>query len=319
MKKKLILLLSLMLLMSVIMYIVVSRFNNVSDDKNDIKVVTSFYPVYILTLNLTDQVPGVSVESLTDFSSGCLHDYQLTTDDMKSLSEADVFIINGGGMEEYLSDVIKNYPDLTVIDLSEGIAMLDSLEHEGEKNPHVWLDPDLYMKQIENGRRGLLSYIKNSEVSDKDEITEKINSNARVYTEKVEEIAEDVNQLLNQVRDMAENEEISNKVIIFHESFAYLAEKAGLNVAFSLEIDNDTPLSAGRIAEIIDIVKRENIRYLFAEKQYRDTISDRIREETGAGVYVIDSAVTGEADKDSYLNSMRNNIKKLEDAFEGSY
>lgn len=318
MKKKLAILLCLMLLLAAAVFAVIARNNDKSSKTNEenIRVVTSFYPVYILTINLTDQIPGISVDSLTDFSGGCLHDYQLTTNDMRLLSEADVFIINGGGMEEYLEDVIKNYPDLDIIDLSKGISMIESLEHEGESNPHVWLDPDLYMIQIENARQGLEDYIKNKAGENSTGMAEKINSNAGVYLEKVEDIADEMNKFLNLVKDMAENKNISNKVVIFHDSFAYLAGKAGLDVAFAVEIDDDTPLSAGQIAEVIDVIKKENIRYLFTEQQYGDTISDRIREETDAKVYVIDTAVTGDAGKDSYLKSMRSNIKTLQEAFE---
>ena len=70
------------------------------------------------------------------------------------------------------------------------------------------------------------------------------------------------------------------------------------------------------VAEVVDIIKQENIPYLFTEEQYDDTISDRIRDETDARVYVIDSAVTGDVDKDSYLKAMRRNIETLRKAFE---
>jgi len=318
MKKKILILLSIMLVVfaAVIAVITVNNNKELKTDEDNIRIVTSFYPVYILTLNLTDQVPGIKVESLTDFSAGCLHDYQLTTNDMRLLSDADVFIINGGGMEEYLEDVIKNYPNLTVIDLSKNISMLESLEHEDESNPHVWLDPDLYMIQIENARQGLEDYISNITAKNQSEITEKINSNAGVYLEKVKAISDEMNRLLDMVNDMAENKSISNKVVIFHDSFAYLAKKAGLDVEFALEIHDDNPLSAGTIAQVIDIIKKENIRYLFTEQQHGDTISDRIKEETNARVYIIDTAVTGDADKDSYLESMRKNIETLKEAFE---
>lgn len=321
MKKKLIILICLMFVVAAAVFAVIA-FNNKNKteyetEENSIRVVTSFYPVYILTLNLTDRIPGIKVDSLTDFRSGCLHDYQLTTDDMRLLSDADVFIINGGGMEEYINDVISGYPNLTIIDLSKGITMLESMEHEGEKNPHVWLDPELYLLQIENARQGLEDYINTTTDKNKASVTEMINTNAGIYKEKVGEIAEEMERILNTVMNMAENNNISNKVGIFHESFAYLAGKAGLNVAFELEIDDDTPLSAGDIAEIIDMIKRENIRYLFAERQHEGTITDRIKEETGAEVYIIDTAVTGDANKDSYLKSMKDNIETLEKAFEG--
>jgi zinc transport system substrate-binding protein len=323
MKKKLFILASVMIIIVVTLtaltyYLnIKNKTSNTEDD--DIRIVTSFYPVYVLTSNLTDQIKGLKVDSLTDFSAGCLHDYQLTTKDMKLLSGADVFIINGGGMEEYLEDVIKNYPDLTVINLSQGIEMLESMEHEGDVNPHVWLDPQLYMVQIENGRQGLEDYIRTSFLTnekDNKEIIDKLTTNAASYKAKVQEIADEMDQLLYKVKDMSESKNISNKVVVFHDSFAYLANKAGLEVVYTLEIHDDTPLSASEIAEVVDIIKEENIPYLFTEDQHDDTISDRIKEETEAEVYIIDSAVTGNASKDSYLEAMRKNIDTLKKAFE---
>lgn len=322
MRRKLVLLTSVMIIIVIsVISIIFYKNNNKKDlyesDEGNIRIVTSFYPVYVLTINLTNNITGIKVDSLTDFSAGCLHDYQLTTNDMKLLSDADVFIINGGGMEEYMDDVLKSYPDLTVINISKGISMLESLEHEGEGNPHVWLDPDLYMKQIDNARYGLENFINNSTVEDND-IIDKINSNAMNYMGKVRDIADEMNRLKDMVKDMTENKNISNKVVVFHDSFAYLANKVGLEVAYSLEIHDDTPLSAGKIAEVVNFINEEKIRYLFTEQHYGDTISDRIMEETKANVYVIDSAVTGDAGKDSYLTAMNKNISTLREAFENN-
>ena len=285
--------------------------------ESQIRVVTSFYPTYILMINLTDGIDELKVDSLTDFSAGCLHDYQLTTNDMKLLTNADVLVINGGGMEEYLDDVKDNYPKLTVIDLSHNIPMLESETHEGEENPHVWLDPELYMLQIENAKEGLTDYISHSDIGDSEsDVITALSSNAAEYLDKVSELADDMNQILDTVKDMVINKSISNKVVVFHDSFAYLANKAGLEVAYMVEVEEDTPLSAGEVAEIIRAIKDENIRYLFTEEQYDDTISDRIKDETNAKLYIIDSAVTGDTDKDSYLRAMRRNIEVLRKAFE---
>ena len=290
--------------------------NKPADGDRTIRVVTSFYPAYVLTINLTDGISDIEVDSLTDFSAGCLHDYQLTTNDMKLLSDADVFIINGGGMEEYLGDVLDSYPELKIINLSEGITMLESQTHEGEDNPHVWLDPKLYMLQVENAKEGLINYIKDKgNKIDANEAAKMISSNAGSYLEKVSKIAEDMKDILDSVKAMVESRNISNKVVVFHDSFAYLSNRAGLEVVYTIELDEDTPLSAGEVAEVINAIRKDNIRYLFTEEQYDDTISNRIENETDARVYVIDSAVTGDADKDSYLKAMRRNIATLREAF----
>lgn len=246
MKKKILALALTMAIIIVVISSIAFYFNN-KDKSSDMKesqirVVTSFYPTYILMINLTDGIDELKVDSLTDFSAGCLHDYQLTTNDMKLLTNADVLVINGGGMEEYLDDVKDNYPKLTVIDLSHNIPMLESETHEGEENPHVWLDPELYMLQIENAKEGLTDYISHSDIGDSEsDVITALSSNAAEYLDKVSELADDMNQILDTVKDMVINKSISNKVVVFHDSFAYLANKAGLEVAYMVEVEEDTP------------------------------------------------------------------------------
>mgnify|MGYP002093306198 CR=1 FL=1 len=91
-----------------------------TDEADDIlTVVTSFYPMYIAALNIVDGVEGVRLENLSEPQTGCLHDFQLTPEDMKLLSTADVFVINGGGIESFMSDVAKAYPKLDVVEACE--------------------------------------------------------------------------------------------------------------------------------------------------------------------------------------------------------
>ena len=96
-----------------------------TDEADDmLTVVTSFYPMYIATLNIVDGVDGVRLENLSEPQTGCLHDFQLTPEDMKLLSTADVFVINGGGIESFMSDVAKAYPKLDVVEACEDVTLL---------------------------------------------------------------------------------------------------------------------------------------------------------------------------------------------------
>jgi len=125
-----------------------------------------------------------------------------------------------------------------------------------------------------------------------------------------------VNNLLEECRSKLQNANAKsnyNGVVIFHDSFAYLAKRLAMKVAFAVELEADTSLSAGDIATIIDEVKSDGIKSLFTESQYSDSIARQIGEESGAKVTIIDSAVTGDGNKDSYLNSMMSNIKVLRD------
>lgn len=321
MSRKIIPLLGIMIVIALSGAIIVSLIEQKQRDngQNDhvITVAASFYAPYVIGLNLVGDDGPISVQSLTASDEGCLHDYQLTTSDMKLLSQTDIFLMNGGGMEGYLEEVIRNYPELVIIDLSKGIAMLNSAEHEGEPNPHVWLDPELYMSQIENASEGIITYINgltNEPEELRRELTDMVYGNAASYISKVDLIDEELNELTDSLKTEDSRAEGAAKTIIFHDAFAYIAQRAGLEVVEAIELEGDTALSAAVIAEVVDLVKQEAISSLFTEKQYGDDIAKRIEEETDASVYIIDSAVTGDGAADSYLRAMEGNIQALRQA-----
>ncbi len=119
-------------------------------------IMTSCNPVYIATSNVVGDIDGVVVENLSQPTTGCLHDYTLTTQDMKNLSKADVLVINGGGMEGYLDNVMTAYPELTIIDASADIAYIEGEEHdhdhdEVEESGHNHNDIDVDVDVDEAG------------------------------------------------------------------------------------------------------------------------------------------------------------------------
>ena len=71
---------------------------------------------------------------MTEPQSGCLHDYELSPADMKALEYADLFVINGAGMEAFIDEVKKAYPDLAIAEAAKDIPLIID-EHTGEPNP----------------------------------------------------------------------------------------------------------------------------------------------------------------------------------------
>lgn len=282
------------------------------ENEKRLKLVTTFYPVYLIGINLFDNIGEVEVKSLTDLDTGCLHDYQLTTQDMKNISEADTLVINGGGMEAFMEDIKANYPDLTIIDASRDIELY-------QDNPHVWLDPELYIRQIENVRDGLLSCLYSATFKaedlaneDREKIIQAVIENAAAYIDRVMAVEQQLDEISDSFKSAYQDK--LPKAVIFHDSFAYIAKRIGMPVAYSIPLDHDTSLSAEEIANIIDDVKKEEIAFLFTEEQYSDSVARRIEAETTAKMYIIDSAVTGDGSKDSYIAAMEGNIKVLKSA-----
>ena len=95
--------------------VVVGIANSITSNKDNeqtqtekFKIVTSFYPIYGMVANLTQNAQNVELTNMTETNVGCLHDYTLTTADMKKIEDADALIQNGLGLEEFVDKIIQN-------------------------------------------------------------------------------------------------------------------------------------------------------------------------------------------------------------------
>lgn len=261
-------------------------------------IVTSFYPMYIATANITKGVEGVQVTNMTKPQTGCLHDYQLSTDDMKTLENADIFVANGAGMESFMDKIINEYKDLQVIDASKDI---DLLEENGEANPHVWLDVDNAIKQVENISEQLCD-------ADPDH-AEAYKANAAVYVGRLKELQAEMS---NELKDISHRD-----IVTFHEAFPYFAQEFNLNIIEVIEREPGTEPTPQELENIIKDVNKLPSKILFTEPQYSPAAAETIARETGARIYTLDPIVTGEANEqafDAYINTMKQNAAILKDA-----
>lgn len=337
MKKKLLLLSALMAMVIIISTIITLQIGTKKNEKDKLTIVTSFYPMYVLTANIVGDNQNIDIINLTNYTTGCLHDYQLTTTDMTRLEDADILVINGGGMESFMTDIFEAYPNLPIITASEGITYLLSEEHEHahshdhdhegkeeheeeeahtedeihghesdnhledlEYNAHVWMNMDYYIIEIQNVVEQLSALDPDNATSYKE--------NGAKYQEKIEALKTDFEKVFAEINN-------TKDVVIFHDAFAYFAQEFSMNVVHTVNMDTETSLSAGEIAEIVEEVNEKQVQVLFTEEQYKTSIASNIADETGANVYVIDSLVTGDMDRDSYIKGMEYNLSVIKEAF----
>ena len=268
-------------------------------ESSRLKLLASFYPIAIMALNITDGVEGVAVESMAQQQTGCLHDFQMTTADMKKAETADAFLINGAGMEE-----------LPVIDSSTGIPLIASGEdhhHDGgeghdhdqeDYNPHLWVSITNCMEQVRNLSEGIIALDPEHEAEYRE--------NTETYLEKLSALRDKMHSALDHVKN--------KDIITFHEAFPYFAEEFGLHIAAVINREPDSQPSAKELADTIRLVRETGVKALFVEPLYPETSADIIAAETGAQVYVLDPAVSGEWDKNAYLTAMESNLQVLEQA-----
>jgi zinc transport system substrate-binding protein len=283
------------LYMPVVFLLIFSGCTNKNPVQAGLRVVTSFYPVYIIALNVADGVIGTKVVNMAPPVTGCLHDYSITSEDIKHLEKADLFIVNGAGMESFLDRIEKKSPGLKVAELSKGINLIH--ENTGD-NAHVWVSVSNAVKMTENCR---------------DAFAQADPVNAEIYRKNAGAYVERLDILKNKMKERLDNYR-GRKIITFHEAFSYFAKEFGLSVAAVIEREPGSEPSAMELADTIKIIKREKIKLLFAEPQYPSRAADVIAGETGSAVYFLDPAVTGENSKDAYINIMYKNLAVLEKA-----
>ena len=229
--------------------------NNSIESNNKLTIVTSFYPMYISTLNIVKDIPDVEVINMTAPQTGCLHDYSLSTKDLKTLSSADIFVINGAGMESFLDDVIDEYSDLKIIEASNGISLIEDTdhdEHEHDVNPHVWVSISKNIEEVSNIAKELSAFDPNH--------ASEYEANADAYIAKLENLRTEMHAALDNVNN--------KDIITFHEAFPYFAEEFNLNIAGVIEVEPDSEPSAKEVENIISIINEKNIKALFTEPQY---------------------------------------------------
>lgn len=271
------------------------------------RIVTSFYPVYVLTLNLTDGIEGLTVANMTQSRGGCLHDYQLLPGDMRLLSTAELFVINGAGLETFLDMITGQLPELTVCDSSTGASILsgegEAHEHgEGEThghdhgdNAHIWLSIDNAMVQVQNISDALIAAFP--------EYREQLKANTAGYLARLESLREEIRLLLAPY--------LGEQVVSFHEGFDYLMAEFGFSIAHEVETHDGAQPSAQELAHVTREVEAEGIRLLAIDADEPPVSAEVLARETGAVICPLYTIVNGDEDKYSYENAMRHNAQAV--------
>lgn len=273
--------------------IVIGNLNKENVKENDnLKIVTSFYPMYIMTMNITNGVEDVQVSNMAENYVGCIHDYTLKTEDLKKFENANIFIENGYGMEVFSQKIIDSYPQVKIIESAKGITDVIK-EESGDVNAHFWTSIDNYILQVQE----IANQLSNIDSKNAD----KYKNNANIYIQKL-------NELKNSYEDKIESLK-GKKVISLNESFSYLFKTLGIEEIL-IETDHEqSSLSAETVKNVIDKMNEENINSVIIAENDNEQNAKAIAEETGAKVYKLKDGMSGDNSLDSYINDMKYNFE----------
>ena len=272
-------------------------------------VACTTYPVYLMTQAVTEDVPDVSVELVVNQQLSCLHNYTLTMADMKTIEQADLLIINGAGLETFLSDVLESRD---YWDASQGMQLHPSEEghdhgdhdHDAEQDydPHYWLSPTLAGQMAQNIALGL---------------TTKDPSHMDKYQSNADQVTDRLTALQKELR--AEVADLSCKELIpFHDGFGYFAEAFGLTILASVEEEEGAEASAREINELTQLIQTHHIPAVFVEKNGSDSAAQALARECGVSVAALDMGMSGDeagGGLAAYEALLRSNIDTIREAY----
>jgi len=243
------------------------------------KVVASFPPLYCFAAS----VGGDDVAVKPAMTSQGPHHFDPKRSDNLLLSKADLFFINGLSLDEKPTEKMvsgSGNKSLKLIDLGARFEKkdlkktrhMDDEEEDGHDHaghvhtvdPHVWLSPDLAIKQVEGIRDGL----KEADPSR----AANYDRRAAEYIVKLNAIKAEGTALLKDKTD--------RKIVTFHESMAYFARTFGIEIVDVIQKTPGKEPTGKGIEKLVAACVESKVRVIAVEPQYSGQASaKRILDE----------------------------------------
>ena len=282
-----------------------------------VHVLASTFPIYQITRNVIQGVEGIELDLMIPADLGCPHDYALTPQDMRKLAKADLLIINGLGMEEFLGAPLKKANvRLQVFDSSSGIreilqyqeeddehhdhhdAAAKEHHHPADLNPHLFASPRMAALLSKNIAQALAQQMPAA--------AQTLQANGEAYGQRLNQLAAAMAQA---GKDLA-----NNRIVTQHGVFDYLARDMGLEVVAVVQAHAGQNPSAAEVLALVATIKKENAGAIFTEPQYPEAVGQTIADEAGIKAARLDPVANGpdQAPLDYYEQVMQTNLKTLE-------
>jgi zinc transport system substrate-binding protein len=196
------------------------------------------------------------------------HTYEPTPSQMKDVAKADLYIMNGGGLEFWMDKVLQVNKKMLIVDSSRGVKLVN--ESGGETDPHIWISLRNAAIQVNNICSGLIQADpKNGDYYRK---------NRDDYLQKLKALDEEFNQTFAAKKGRI--------FIVYHPAWTYFARDYNLDQVPILE--NEKEPGPKYLGSIIDLARRNNITVIFVEPQYNPKSAEVTAQEIKAKVIALD-------------------------------
>lgn len=251
---------------------------------NDFKIGVTIYPFY----DITKEIVGDKHEVILIAPPGAEpHNYELKIEDIKKIYGTQIIFANGLSIDEWVNQIIQNFPNIKVVYLYKYVDLIDT-------DPHFWLS-------LENIKK--IAYIITQELETIDKV------NKEYYRDNLQKVLSKIENLQLEIKQL----NFKNKHIITqHNAFNYLAKELNLNIVGYLENENKE-LTISEFRQLIDKIKLFNIKIIFYEPGEESNILNTLAKEYKLKIYELDP-IEGKSGL-NYFEAYYKNIKTLKELF----
>lgn len=266
---------------------------SVANSSHKLRVVSSFFPIG----EFVKKVGGNLIQSSLLIPVGNEpHDFEPTINEIQSANSADVLVYNGLGVENWINKISTPHK----IDASAGLNILYYDKSNKTVDPHVWLDPELVKKEVENIRDGIIKI---------DPV------NRDYYMNNTKHFLKELDNLDATIRTDLQSCK-KKDFISFHNAFSYFAKRYALNQHSISNAGPEAEVTPQRLAEVIDTAKNLQLHIIYSEELIDPRYASVVAQEIPDGKVLVLSPIEGltKAEQDAgtgYLDKMREIVKNL--------
>ncbi|HUS37264.1 MAG TPA: metal ABC transporter substrate-binding protein [Verrucomicrobiae bacterium] len=264
-----------------------------------LRVVTTIFPIYCFASGVIGSEGDV--QNLLPPNVGP-HDYQLSPSDLRKLKEADVIILNGLALDNWVAKAIDPNKKQKVIVLGD-LLKKDQLivsstdldidgkhahghEHQhGPANPHIWLNPQLAAQCVSNIVTAIggmnPAYAKNGET----------------YVARLTQLDMDLETQLAPVREKA--------FITQHDAFPYFVARFKLKQVGILEPTPDVSPSPRFLADLLKVIREKKVQVIFNDPRSSPRLAKQVARDAKIRTAELDTLESGKLDPTGYETGMR--------------
>jgi zinc transport system substrate-binding protein len=286
-------------------------------DGGKLKVLVSFPPLYCFTKS----VAGEDARVLSLLASTGPHTHRATVDDAQVAASANLFLVNGLELDDFVTMIVNvsRNKKITVVKVGEAIPeklllKMGGHEHEhadhhhGEMDPHVWLG----IEQAKAMVTKIAAALKEADVEHPE--------HAANYDKRADEYKAKLDKdVLDYGKDLLKDKK-NRKIVATHESLHYFCKSFDLVLTGSIMSQPGTDASGPEIARLVELCKKEKVRIIAIEPQYKSNAAETLKKSLAQKGYddivivEIDPIETVTRDRltpEYYIQTMQKNLKTL--------